>query len=360
MKTVLAIGVVLGTVAPLACGTSSSPPSPPGDAGSGGTGEAGATALGWSLPLQGLQPSLLSVWGTSQSDVFAAGGGLGNGTPATLLHYDGTAWKDLGAGGTDTFWWVHGTSDHDVWAVGTSGRIVHWNGTAFTSLPSGTTATLYGVWASTATDVWVVGGTPGGGTAQPNDVLLHYDGTSFTPSPLPMTFGRTFFKVWGTSSANLYVVGEYGTIWHRTGTTWALEADQPKPLASGNLTTVSGCSATDVYAVGGLDVLQSDGTTWSRGAATVENGVNGVACGAPGHVVLVGFGGYRQRLVAGAWIDDTASSPLEHDLHGAWADPQGGFWAAGGGFVDMPKAGASRNGVLAYYGTAIVASTLIK
>ena len=33
-----------------------------------------------------------------------------------------------------------------------------------------------------------------------------------------------------------------GTIWHRTGTTWALEASSP-PLATGNLTTVHGCSA---------------------------------------------------------------------------------------------------------------------
>jgi hypothetical protein len=354
MKTTTAVWT--GALALLACSSSSSPSSPPPD---GGAGETGAAAPAWTIVLQGLSPSLLSVWGTAQNDVFAAGGGLGNGTPTTLLHYDGTTWTDLGAGGTDTFWWVHGTSDHDVWAVGTGGRIAHWDGTTFTAHASGTTATLYGVWAASASDVWVVGGTPGGGSTMPNDVLLHYDGTSFTPSPLPMTLGRTFFKVWGTASSNLYVVGEYGTIWHRTGTTWALEADQPTPLATGNLTTVAGCNATEVYAVGGLDVLQSDGATWSRANVTVENaGVNGVSCGAPGRVVIVGFGGYRQRLVAGAWIDDTVSSPIVNDLHGAWADPQGGYWAAGGHFIDMPSAGASRDGILAYYGSATIASTL--
>jgi len=356
MKTPMKAIPCLGALVLLACSPSSSPASPPADA----SGEAGAAALAWNIVLQGLTPSLLSVWGTAQSDVFAAGGGLGNGTPTTLLHYDGTAWTDLGASGTDTFWWVHGTSDHDVWAVGTSGRISHWDGKAFAALPSGTTATLYGVWAASATDVWVVGGTPGGGTTMPNDVVRHYDGTSFTPSPLPMTLGRTFFKVWGTSSTNLYIVGELGTIWHRTGTAWALEADQP-PLATGNLTTVAGCSATDVYAVGGLDVLQSNGSTWSRASATVENGVNGVSCGAPGHVVLVGFGAYRQRLVGGTWVDDTVTSAIpDIDLHGAWADPQGGYWAAGGHFVDMPVAGASRDGILVYYGSATIASTMTK
>ncbi len=351
MKATLGIAAI----ALMACGTSSSPTAP-GDGGAGG--ESGAAAPSWTLVLQGLTPSLLSVWGTADDDVFAAGGGLGNGTPTSLLHYDGKVWHDLGAGGTDTFWWVSGTSDHDVWAVGTSGRIAHWDGTTLTAHASGTAATLYGVWAASATDVWIVGGTPGGGTMQPNDVLLHYDGTSFTPSPLPMSLGRTFFKVWGTSSSNLYVVGEYGTIWHRTGTTWALEANQP-PLATGNLTTVAGCSATDVYAVGGLDVLHSNGTTWSRANVTVENaGVNGVSCGSAGHVVIDGFGGFRQRLVAGAWVDDTVSSPIENDFHGAWADPQGGYWAAGGHFVDMPSAGASRDGILAYFGSATIASTM--
>lgn len=335
------------------CSASSTAPPPPA--------EAGAAGPAWSVVLQGLTPTLLSVWGTSERDVFAVGGSLGNGGPASLLHYDGAVWSDLGAGGTGTLWWVDGTSDHDVWVVGTAGRIAHWDGSKLSDLPSGTSATLYGVWAASATDVWAVGGTPGGGSAQPNDVLLHYDGSAFTAAPLPMALGRTFFKVWGTSSANLYVVGEDGTIWHRTGAAWALEANLPRPLATGNLTTVAGCSATEVYAVGGLDVLVSDGKTWSRAGVTVENaGVNGVSCASSGKVVLVGFGGYRQRLVAGTWVDDTAASPLVNDLHGAWADPQGGYWAAGGHFVDMPAAGVSRDGILAYYGAATIASTMAK
>ncbi len=350
------------TLALLATGCGSSPAGP-GRGVDGGTDGAvdGASSPSWSVVLQGLSPTLLSVWGTSDQDVFAVGGTLGNGGPAALLHYDGTAWKDLGAGRTETLWWVHGTSDHDVWVVGTAGRIAHWDGTRLSDVPSGTTATLYGVWAASASDVWAVGGTPGGGTSAPNDVVLHDDGSGFTPVALPMTLGRTFFKVWGTSSSNLYIVGEAGTVWHRTasGTAsgWTLEASEPRPLATGNLTTVAGCSATEVYAVGGLDVLASDGTTWSRANVTVENaGVNGVACAPGGKPVVVGFGGYRQRLVGGAWVDDTASSPITNDFHGAWADPQGGYWAVGGHFVDGAAAGVSRDGVLAYFGTRTIAS----
>ena len=284
------------------------------------------------------------------------GGPLGNGTPSTILNYDGTSWTDLHATGTDTFWWVYGTGAADVWFVGTSGRIAHWDGTTLTDFTSGTTATLFGVWAASATDVWAVGGTPDGGATKPNDVVLHFDGASWTPSPLPQALGRSFFKVWGTGSDNLYVVGEYGTIWHRTGTTWALEANSP-PLATGNLTTVQGCSASEVYAVGGQDVLAWDGTSWTRAGVTLENGVNGVSCASPGNVVIVGFGGLKQRLVGGAWVSDFSSDPHQ-DLHGVWADPAGGFWAVGGNFVGDPVPGASRAGTIGYYGGSGVGTTL--
>jgi hypothetical protein len=316
------------------------------------SGPSPAPQASWHVVLQGLAPTLLSVWGTQPGDVFTVGGSLGNGGSSTMLHYDGHAWTTLAPGGTETLWWTHGTSGADVWAVGEKGRITHWNGAAFTEFTSGTTATLYGVWAAAANDAWAVGGTPEGGTSQPNDVLLHYDGSSWQPSPLPKTLGRTFFKVWGTASDNLYVVGELGTLWHRTGTTWALEASSP-PLARGNLTTVSGCSASEVYAVGGQDVLVWDGTSWQQSSvsARLSNTVNGVSCGSPGAVILVGSAGVKDRLVQGQWQDDFPLEP-HNDFHGAWADAAGGYWAAGGDFTSLPQAGVSRQGTLAYYGSA--------
>jgi hypothetical protein len=302
------------------------------------------------------------VWGTGHDDVFAVGGPRGNGTPAAILHYDGSSWKELSPGGTDTFWWAHGTSDHDLWAVGENGRITHWDGNRFTETTSGTTATLYGVWAASPADVWAVGGTPEGGTTKPNDVLLHFDGTSWKPAPLPQQLGRTFFKIWGVTSGGgytLYIVGELGTIWHRVGTTWALEGNLPRPLATGNLTTVSGCSDTEVYAVGSGGVLVSDGRSWTRAnvSTMLESGVNGVACASPGNVVIVGFGGLKWRLAGGTWTSDFTSDP-HLDLHGAWADPSGGYWAAGGNFVSDPVMGATRVGVVGYYGDAIPSSVL--
>ncbi|HLK37013.1 MAG TPA: hypothetical protein VKU41_09715, partial [Polyangiaceae bacterium] len=165
------------------------------------------------------------------------------------------------------------------------------------------------------------------------------------------------FKVWGSAANDVYVVGELETIWHLRGSTWSLERQSSN--ASSRLTTVAGCSAHEVYAVGNLDVLRSDGTTWSAvSIGTIDdNGLNGVACAGPGRIAVVGFAGTKERLSGGRW-DDDFSQPPSTDLHAVWADPSGAFWAAGGDFSSDPRAGASRNGVLAYYGSAPPSSTL--
>jgi hypothetical protein len=314
-------------------------------------------ASSWHVVLSGLPSTLLCVWGSSPTDVFAVGGPLGDGLPTTVLHYDGAAWTDLSPGGTETFWWTHGIGPYDVWMVGERGRIAHWDGKAFRAFDSGTTATLYGVFAMAPNDVWAVGGTPGVGPSQPNDVLLHYDGTAWAASPTPMRLGVAFFKVWGAAD-ELYVVGENGTVWHRRAGAWALESNPP--VAAGTLLTVNGCGPSNVYAVGGRDVLHSDGDgKWTRlpVSATLPNDVNGVSCGGDGHVALVGGGGLKERLTGGAWTDDFAAEP-HTDLHGAWTDPSGAFWAAGGDFVSGPVDGGRRAGVLAYFGPSAPSSQL--
>jgi hypothetical protein len=310
----------------------------------------------WHVVFQGLEPALLCVWGTAANDVFTVGGPRGNGTPSAFLHYDGRGWKELAPGGSETFWWTHGTSNRDVWLVGENGRIAHWNGATFVEHTSGTTATLYGVWAAAPNDVWAVGGTPEGGPSQPNDVVLHFDGGSWSPSPPPQALGRAFFKVWGASADNLYVVGEAATIWHRTGSTWALESNPAKT----NLTTVAGCSPSEVYAVGGRSVLRSDGATWTGVDVALSNDVSGVACASPGNVVIVGSGGLKQRMVAGQWQDDFGAQPYNTELHAAWADAKGAYWAVGGDYITQPQPGANRNGVIAYYGVTVPSASIAR
>jgi hypothetical protein len=127
---------------------------------------------------------------------------------------------------------------------------------------------------------------------------------------------------------------------------------------------VTGCSKSEVFAVGGRDLLSFDGTTWKRSDVLLENDINGVACapaGAPAHdwgrAVIVGGGSLKLRLVGDQWISDFGSMPFS-DLHGAWVDPTGAFWGAGGSFTTTPRAGVSRDGVIARFGDGTVSATI--
>lgn len=332
-----------------------------GTGGSGATGGSGGSAgappsePAWQTVFDGtdLGGAVLAVWGTGPEDVYVVGGPLGNsGFEAIAIHFDGSAWKNLSPGGEDSFWWVSGSSATDVWMVGDKGRITHWDGAAFVEHPPPTTARIWGVWAASPTDAWAVAGTPEGGTAQPNDIVLHWDGQTWTQDPLPgPPLGRSLNKIWGASPDDLYAVGEAGTVWHRKGGAWTLESEPP--VATSTLLTVFGCSASDVYAVGGNSVIHSDGAAWSKASVTLSNAVNGVTCGAPGEVLIVGFGGLKQRLVGGAWVDEFDKEPYG-DLHGSWADGQGAFWAAGGDFISKPAANKARKALIGRYGKGTV------
>ncbi|AKU96630.1 Glycosyl hydrolase, BNR repeat protein [Labilithrix luteola] len=321
----------------------------------------------WQTVLQPNGGALLSIWGTSEKDVWTVGGPLGNtGFESLVIRFDGTSWKRVPVGGPETFWWVHGSSASDVWLVGEKGRITHWDGTKFEERTSGTTATLFGVYAFAPNDAWAVGGRPDqAGSAQDSNVVLHWDGTEWRPETLPSASDSTsgaFFKVWGTRTDDLYVVGENAVVWHRVGTSWRREAEG---LGQGRLTTVTGCSASEIYVVGGRDLLTSDGQTFSRSDELLVNDVNGVACApasAParpwGNVVAVGGGSLKLRRVSGVWESDFGTEPYS-DLHGAWVDPSGAFWAVGGDFNTAARPGSARAGVVARLGDGTVASAYV-
>jgi len=351
-------------VAPACSSSTSEPQADAGPVIDGGDGGDGATsAPEWTPVLERLDGALLAIWGTSERDIWTVGGPLGNsGFESLVMRFDGTTWRRTATGGPETYWWVHGTGPSDVWLVGEKGRITHWDGTKLEERTSGTTATLFGVWAAAPDDAWAVGGTPDRPTAT-NDVLLHWDGASWKPVVLPEKNGIALFKVWGSSNDDLHVVGEAGVMWRRKGAAWEREA---QGVAKGRLTTVTGCSATEVFAVGGRDVLTSDGATWKRSDAVLVNDVNGVACAPPGapsrewgRAVIVGGGSLKLRLVGAQWESDFGSKPFA-DLHGAWVDPTGAFWGVGGSFNATPRAGVSREGVVARYGPGTVSGVIVQ
>jgi hypothetical protein len=305
----------------------------------------------WHAALEGeaVGGALLSVWGASPTDVWAVGGTLGNGGENVVLRYDGTRLTRVSPGGTHTWWWVAGSAANNVWMVGESGHATRWDGSAFVAHDVPLNVTLWGVWTDAPDNVWVVGGTPGGGAGRPNDVVFHWDGSAWTQETLPgVPRNASLFKVWGTSSTDLYAVGEFGTIWHREGTTWTLEsATYAPPLATGTLFTVWGCDAANVFAVGGSAILHRTAAGWAKTSATMAGGANGVTC-ANNVVQVVGFGGLKLRGEGETWTDQSFASPFG-DMHASWADGAGNIWAVGGDWLSPARNGVVRDGLLARY-----------
>jgi len=310
----------------------------------------GECSVDWGPTFDQLDRSVLSVNGRGDDDVWMVGGGVGVDVAALAMHWDGSAWNQVDTGHHETLWWVWLDPTGDAaWMVGEDGLVLRWSNGSVDVLPTDTSATLYGVWGAAGDDVWIVGGTVGAGFSTDNDVVLHWDGATLSRDDTRPARGAVLFKAWGASADDLWVSGEHGTMLHRTAAGWDDLSDQLATQAS--LLTVHGCSADEVYAVGGRALYAWDGSSWAaRDDVDPPSFLNGVSCG-DAAVLAVGNGGARVRLDrdAGTWIDDQFADPWDTDYHGAWVSPTGNLWAVGGNFL-LPPGTAPRTGVVAFRG----------
>jgi len=118
-----------------------------------GLASPGTTSVQPVTPPSPTANTLVSVFGTSSTDVWAAGYGC------TLAHYDGT-WTVPSPSCASTniiLNGVWGSAPNDYWAVGDSSTILHYNGTAWSAVGSGGAVSYRAVGGSSASDVWIVG-----------------------------------------------------------------------------------------------------------------------------------------------------------------------------------------------------------
>jgi len=141
-------------------------------------------------------------------------------------------------------------------------------------MSSGTTYRLNGVWGSSSSDVFAVGD---GGT------ILHYNGDSWSS----MASGTThrLYDVWSSSSSDVFAVGDGGIILHYNGTAWS-------SMSSGttyHLHDVWGGSASDVFAVGDYGtILHYNGDSWSSVGSGTTYHLNGVCRSSAFDVFVIG------------------------------------------------------------------------
>jgi hypothetical protein len=127
---------------------------------------------------------------------------------ALILHWNGTAWKQVPSpnpGGPVNLWGVAATSARDAWAVGWYGKplILHWNGSAWKQVPSPAVASdgiLRGVAALSARSAWAVGYP----LSSKKTLILRWNGTSWKLVPAPMA---ALFGVAAPSPTRAWAVG---------------------------------------------------------------------------------------------------------------------------------------------------------
>ena len=217
----------------------------------------------WSTVQTSVNPAFLErVSAVSASDIWAAGNTQAG---ALILHYDGTSWTQKPTphdsdGTGDELSALDGRTASDAWAGGNNRQngtrhalMMHWDGTTWNPSPlpsavSGDNTAVISVSADSATDAWAV--------AQVDDssVLLHWDGTQWTPSTVPGIWSVTALSptsAWGVGYSQ--VGNHFQTLTeHWDGSSWRV-LSSPSPGGTGQdnvLTDVTATSGSDVWAVG--------------------------------------------------------------------------------------------------------------
>lgn len=235
-----------------------------------------------------------------------------------MLHWNGTAWSRVtgprvltGAGELNA---VTVVSAKDAWAAGYTGSpalatehtlLLHWNGSAWSPVtrPAPIAGFLNAVTA-TANGGWAVGGVPNGHN-WPRPLALKLSGTSWSRVSVPYVLDMTGVAITGKNSA------------------WAIGAtEQQFELAhwNGSKWTWEYFPVQDTYILGGI------------AAGPFRGGVGG-----GGTAFTVGYefpnGGAQVpailKLAGSAWKKVTVSAPSSALLNAVTFAPGGAAWAAG-------------------------------
>lgn len=250
-----------------------------------------------------------AVWAAALNDAWAVGD-EGSAIPV-VSRWNGSAWSDMGSlpSGMPPLKGLYGFSASDVWMcgdkiiIGPVAFAYRWDGSAWhTELPGRSDIYLRAVWGPDNSDVWIVGG----GTSGQRRVFRGSAGT-MAEDDMTMDMDSGWFNgVWGTASSNVLLVGANGWSpnagcihrWDGDFPTKELDGDwQPDPAGFGELFSVWGFDASNVWAVGDDVILYYNGSSWAKqtfpGSGITFRGVWGTAAD---DVFAVGYDGSERYL----------------------------------------------------------------
>jgi hypothetical protein len=295
----------------------------------------------WSQVEQSQDVALTSVHGTSAEDVWMAGADDGNGP--VVLHWDGHVWERRTTPVRGDLWWVHAVGGGPVFFGGADANIVRYEGGSFERMatPGLGKHIVFGIWAAGPSDVYAVGSAAGR-----NGFIWHYDGQSWQELPEPSGLPEdeyfdvpAFFKVWGTSADDVWIVGGRGLVLRGNA------QNGFQVVRSGvedTLFTVHAAGGRVLMVGGGNQgvILEAQGNELVNRTPANAPLLQGVTVAADGTAWATGLGGsiYRSDGQDFEPVDPGIDFKPTQSLHSTWIDPSGGQWSVGGNVLSPPLA----------------------
>jgi len=312
----------------------------------------------WQIVEPHLDAALLSVWGTSATDVWAAGADTRDGQGPLLLHFDGSSWARLPTEQSGDLWWAFGFESGPVYLGGAGGVILRYEDGAFTRLETPGTGTVFGIWGASPDDLWAVGGAPGGAQGA-FAWRLQSAGDTWQPAaelPPDLAARNALWKVFGHGPDDVWLVGTGGKVLHWDG---AALTESFTGIAE-SLFTVH-ANSTRFAAVGGFgsglllerDISAPADAAWQNRSPAGGQALVGVCLTEEGGYAVGQFG-YVAKRGSGGWSEEDTGLPPDagnRSLHSVWVDPGGGVWAVGGQVVVEPLV----DGLMLHKGAAVPA-----
>lgn len=314
----------------------------------------------WQSQPSNIAMALRGVFGAQANDMWAVGD-LG-----TVLRWDGDEWHQAACvpGALRTIWgrnaqeiWIGGAADASACSgsgMGMPGRgaIWKWNGSTFQEEAiTGSPAAINTLSGTAQGVLWAVGDA---GT------LLTRQGSLWSPPPATSPTSKDLQAIWLHSESEVWFGASRESIYHWNGSSFPISetATSDSATAAYRLRSMWGSTTTDIWAVGEYGtLLHFAGSTWVQ-YATLDEELRGVYDADPDHSFAVGIGGVIVHRVGGGWVRQ--KSDVTTTLNAVWGAGEEFVWAVGeqgtilfhDGEVWRPQSSGTRETLYAVWGAS--------
>lgn len=248
--------------------------------------------------------NLYTVHGSPAGGVWAAGAQY-------TYHFDGGTWTPYLPSASVGLWvadvWSAGESD--AWGASFFGDLMRWNGVSWSDVSRPGQANFGRFSGTASTDLWLVGGTD----------RSHWNGSGWEPRNDYSSSGEVR-SLFGLSATDVWAVGDSTAHWN--GSTW-----REVTRHGAQLNSLWGTGSTDLWGVGPDGGIHHwDGLSWSGAASGTSIDLHGISGRGPTEVWAVGRGGETLFWGGGGWTRKTTS--VTADLNGVWVSPALDVFAA--------------------------------